>query len=149
MFCVSGDHFISFRCGKNKPPAKSHPAAQLDIKSNGGGSKAAATAGQPTKRGLERELEELVAGVVVGGPSPMHHEMTTTRSAKRAGTDAQLVDNNNLPTESRKRGGGVENDPPDAKLIFCCKSDCPKTYHLRCLDLTSPPSGGCPFFLVR
>ncbi|CAH8551608.1 unnamed protein product [Dicrocoelium dendriticum] len=120
---------VCFRCGDSHPP-KPFTMDELDdirIKPSG-----ILVKPQPPKRGLERELKELVADAINCSPikDPAGRISNSTRVRSRFEGVAESSEN------------GVLSD-----LIYCSKSDCTKVYHLQCLDLNSPPIGRwfCPW----
>ncbi|VDQ00649.1 unnamed protein product [Trichobilharzia regenti] len=128
------------------------------------------TISSSNKRGLKRELERLVAAVI-HHQSPIKHKQSRLSSSNSSSLikhqkDAQLKSSNMMKTikiededaddddgededEVDDEDGDSDDDgkqrlkkPSTSDLIMCSKSDCPKVYHLFCLDLDAPPVSG-------
>ncbi|CAH8524468.1 unnamed protein product [Schistosoma turkestanicum] len=102
------------------------------------------------KRGLKRELEDLVASVVNHSPSKNQHGLSSpTLMANRNETQSLVSMNTTTATTTTTMSTIIDNQkshkPSD--LILCSKHDCSKVYHLFCLDLDTPPQGQwfCPW----
>ncbi|KAA3679058.1 uncharacterized protein DEA37_0002377 [Paragonimus westermani] len=134
---------VCYRCAQSVPPAKASLMVEADgeleepkfielpIKMR-----------QPSKRGLKRELEELVADAVHCSPvkEPSFRPVVGTSERPAYVTDETAAVT--APNEN-----ALMDKSETAILIHCTKPDCPKVYHLQCLDLDSPPVGRwfCPW----
>ncbi|CAH8562745.1 unnamed protein product [Schistosoma intercalatum] len=95
-----------------------------------------------SKRGLKRELEDLVASVVNHSPSKSQHGLSSPTLISRNETQSSVFISTTNATTTEDR---TSYKSPD--LILCSKHDCSKAYHLFCLDLDTPPQGQwfCPW----
>lgn len=89
-----------------------------------------------SKRGLKRELEDLVASVVNHSPSKSQHGLSSPTLISRNETQSSVFISTTNATATEDQ---TSYKSPD--LILCSKHDCSKAYHLFCLDLDTPPQG--------
>ncbi|XP_018652068.1 putative set domain protein [Schistosoma mansoni] len=95
-----------------------------------------------SKRGLKRELEDLVASVVNHSPSKSQHGLSSPTLTNRNETQSLTFISTTNSTTTEDQTSYKSSD-----LILCSKHDCSKAYHLFCLDLDTPPQGQwfCPW----
>ncbi|KAF6779298.1 hypothetical protein AHF37_01168 [Paragonimus kellicotti] len=96
-----------------------------------------------SKRGLKRELEELVADAIHCSPVKEPCFRPVVGPSERP---PHVTDETAVAVAAPNENALVEKSET-ATLIHCTKPDCPKVYHLQCLDLDSPPVGRwfCPW----
>ncbi|TGZ75277.1 hypothetical protein CRM22_000473 [Opisthorchis felineus] len=132
---------LCYRCGMSQPPVKQSVDAVDDIIVKAPGVQIKP---HPIKRGLERELEELVAGAVNCSPVK---DLTSSRTAKRIQSNNSSKQSVGAPETLGSVDDNVSVPDESSGLVYCTKSDCPKVFHLQCLDLDAAPSGRwfCPW----
>ncbi|KAF5401321.1 hypothetical protein PHET_05210 [Paragonimus heterotremus] len=135
---------VCYRCGQSVPPAK----APLIIEANGELEEPKSTELSikmrlSSKRGLKRELEELVADAIHCSPIKEPSFRPVGGTAERP---THITDETAVAVAAPNENALMEKSET-ATLIHCTKPDCPKVYHLQCLDLDSPPMGRwfCPW----
>ncbi|CAH8874495.1 unnamed protein product [Trichobilharzia szidati] len=153
-----------FRCGKVEAPVGNRSLQSCELSNS---IYPSITTTMPTntisssnKRGLKRELKRIVAAVI-------HHQSPIKHKQSRLSAGSSLKSSNMMKTikaEDHDDENDADNDddgrdgddkqklkkssPSSSDLIMCSKSDCPKVYHLFCLDLDAPPVSGrwfCPW----
>ncbi|OON16326.1 hypothetical protein X801_07863, partial [Opisthorchis viverrini] len=108
-------------CGMSEPPVKQSVDAVdgIIVKAPGVQIKPHPT----TKRGLERELEELVAGAVSCSPVK---DLTASRTAKRIQSNNPSKQNVGAPETLGSVDDNASAPDVSSGLVYCTKSDCPK-----------------------
>ncbi|CAH8552826.1 unnamed protein product [Heterobilharzia americana] len=134
-----------FRCGEKDAPVGRRSTVPLSyeiLSPTSSTSNILSTNKSVNKRGLKRELEDLVAAVVNHSPTKTSlYGLNSPQSISQ--TELQLKSSTSISTSQEDQTLQKSSD-----LIVCSKSDCSKVYHLFCLDLDTPPTGGqwfCPW----
>ncbi|TNN17525.1 Histone-lysine N-methyltransferase NSD2 [Schistosoma japonicum] len=136
-----------FRCGEKDAPVGKRSVLLCEALSSTNSTAASSSNKSLSRRGLKRELEDLVASVVSHTPSKNQHGLSSPSLATvvRNETQSSIITNTNSTTTITDSEDKTSQRSSD--LILCSKLDCSKAYHLFCLDLDTPPQGQwfCPW----